>query len=121
MTKKRSFVSLRMTKMKLSNFQKAVIALILANILWGAAPPIFKLALTNIHTFSLAFLRYFIPATIMLFLFPTQLRIHKKDIPIIFLAALFNITLGILFFFTGVQYTESINVTIIGAAGPAFL
>ena len=36
-----------------------ILALIITNVIWGAASPIFKLALTNIPPFTLAFIRFF--------------------------------------------------------------
>ena len=39
----------------------AILALVIANIIWGAASPIFKYALTDIPPFTLAFIRFFYP------------------------------------------------------------
>lgn len=35
------------------------VALVIANIIWGGASPIFKYALQNIPPFTLAFIRFF--------------------------------------------------------------
>ena len=47
-------------------YMNPVIALIIANIIWGAAAPIFKLALTNIPPFTLGFIRFFFAGSILL-------------------------------------------------------
>jgi len=104
-----------------STHQKAILALILTNIIWGAASPIFKLALFNFPPFSLAFLRF---AGGMLLLFPfvyKNLAIKKKDWLNLFLLSFFGITINITFFFLGLQRAPSINAPIIASSGPIFL
>lgn len=102
----------------LSNHQKAVIALIVANTIWGTASPIFKWSLENIGTFTLAFLRFFIAAYIFLPFTYKNLRIRKEHIGKILIATFFGITLNISFFLLALPYTASINVPIIGSSGP---
>lgn len=98
-----------------------ILALIIANIIWGAASPIFKYSLQNIPPFSLAFYRFFI-AAFLLFTF-----VHKKvdwrDLKNKWLwaFALTGITINIIFFFLALQKTESINAPIIGSSGPLFI
>lgn len=107
--------------MKLSNNQKAVLALITANIIWGAAPPIFKWALEDIEPYTLAFLRFAI-ATILIFPFAkNKLRINSKDYFGVFLMGFFGVTINIIFFFQGLLYAPSINASIIASAGPVFI
>ena len=100
----------------------AVLALIITNIIWGASPPIYKLALENIPPFTLAFMRFFIAALIFL---PLSLkfwrRITLKDMFYICLSAFFGITVNISFFFLGLQDGISINSTLIASAGPVFI
>ena len=43
-----------------------VLALIIANVIWGMASPIFKFSLTNIPPFTLAFTRFFFAGLIFL-------------------------------------------------------
>ncbi|PIX68551.1 hypothetical protein COZ40_02690, partial [Candidatus Roizmanbacteria bacterium CG_4_10_14_3_um_filter_39_13] len=43
-----------------------IVALIIANIIWGAACPIFKFALVNIPPFTIAFIRFFFAGIIFL-------------------------------------------------------
>lgn len=99
-----------------------VLALIITNIIWGAASPIFKLALENIPPFTLAFLRFFVASFVFLFV---ALRHWQKmtlrELGIIFLGGLFGITINIGFFFMGIEKTESINAPIIGSAQPLFI
>lgn len=100
----------------------AVFALIISNIIWGAAPPIFKLALTNIPPFSLAFLRFGI-ATILLLPFLYRLdywKVNKRDWLLFLQNALYGVTFNISFFFLGLRLAPSINASIIAAASSIF-
>lgn len=100
---------------------KAVFALIIANLIWGTASPIFKLALQNITPFTLAFIRFF---GAMLLIFPfsfTSLHIEKKDWVKLLLLSFFGISINITFFFFGLKYAPSINAPIISSSGPVFL
>lgn len=100
---------------------KAILALIAANIIWGAASPIFKLALQNIPPFALAFLRFFGAAMI---LFPFTVAnpwIKREDWLKLFLLSFFGITVNITFFFLGLKFAPSINAPIISSAGPVFI
>ena len=98
-----------------------VLALILANIIWGATSPIIKYSLENIPPFSLAFIRFLIASLI---LFPL---VHKKiDYPDLknkwlWVYALFGITLNISFFFAALERTMAINATIIASTGPVMV
>jgi drug/metabolite transporter (DMT)-like permease len=99
-----------------------ILALLLANIIWGAGSPIFKVALTNIPPFTLAFFRFFGATLLYLpFVFRYKGIISKKDLVIICLGGFFGITVNITFFFFGLQNSQSINSSIINAAGPLFL
>lgn len=107
--------------MKLSKTQLAILALIIANIIWGAASPIFKWSLTNIEPFTLAFLRFFLAAILILPLIYKNLSIKKEDFMNVFLLALFGIGINITFFFLGLKLSDSINAPIIASSGPVFL
>lgn len=99
-----------------------VLALIIANIIWGAASPIFKFALENIPPFTLAFARFFIASLIFLpFMIYHWEPITLKDLLKICLAAFFGLTINIGFFFLGLAKTSSINAPIIASSGPVFL
>ncbi len=107
--------------MNLSKSQLAVVAIIIANMIWGAAPPIFKWALHDIHPYTLALLRFVVPAIIMYPFVRGKLRINKKDYLNIFLIGFFGITVNIIFFFHGLMQAPSINAALIGSSGPIFI
>lgn len=101
-----------------------VLALIIANTIWGMASPLFKFALTNIPPFTLAGVR-FIGAS-LIFLALTDWRQLKKIAvrdwwDIIVGGALLGIFMNIVFFFLGLKKSESINAPVIGSSGPIFL
>lgn len=100
---------------------QAILALIVANIIWGAASPIFKFALENIPPFTLAFLRFF-GASLILFPFTVKtLWVKREDWLNLFILSFFGITINISFFFFGLKYAPSINAPIISSAGPVFI
>lgn len=102
--------------------QLAVIALIITNIIWGAASPIFKWSLENVPIFIMAYLRFFGASLLIApFAFKTSLKIHRSDYWRILGIAFFGITLNITFFFFGLKNAPSINAPIIASAGPIFL
>lgn len=105
----------------LSPTQKAILALIAANVIWGAAPPVFKWSLRDIHPFTLAILRFGIAAAIFLPLAYTKLFVRPKDFFKLILIGFFGIFVNITFFFLGLPYAPSINASIIGSAGPIFI
>ncbi len=100
-----------------------VLALILANSIWGAGPPIFKLALTNIPPFTLAFIRFFLAAIIFL---PIALRqplraLNFKDWAAIVVGSFFGVTVNIGAYFLGLERAESINASVIASSAPVFV
>lgn len=99
-----------------------ILALIIANIIWGGASPIFKFALENIPPFTLAFVRFFFASFFFLpFIFKYRSQMTWKNIWQICLTSFFGITLNIAAFFLGLKRTESINAPIIASAGPVFI
>ena len=103
-------------------FMDPILALIITNVIWGAAPPIFKFALQNIPPFTLAFIRFFFAGLIFL---PLALKNFQK-ISVqqwfeVFLVGFFGVFINITFFFLGLKKTESINVPIIASSGPVFI
>lgn len=107
--------------MKLSKQKLAIIGLIIANVIWGAASPIFKWSLQDIQPFTLAFLRFSIAALLFLPFVYKNIKIKKQDIPIFIAMGLLGITTHITLFFFGLRLTSSINAPIIASAGPVFL
>ncbi len=108
--------------MKLSKAHKAIFALIVANIIWGAASPIFKWSLQGTPLFTLAFLRFLIPL-ILIFIFTKKkdLAIKEKDFMKIFMLSFLGLSINIAFSFIGLTQTASINAPIIGSSGPIFI
>jgi drug/metabolite transporter (DMT)-like permease len=104
-----------------NHFRNAVLALIIANIIWGAAPPIFKWALQDIGPFTLAFLRFFLASIIFLPFAYKSLFVHQKDYGKLILVGFLGVTINIIFFFMGLEFAPSINASVIGSAGPIFL
>ncbi len=99
-----------------------VLSLIITNIIWGAAAPIFKYALTNIPPFTLAFIRFAGAAVLFFpFIYKRWRPLSMRDLGGIILAAFLGITIHISFFFLGLQNGISINAPIIAASGPIFL
>ena len=106
----------------LSNKRRlGILALIITNIIWGFASPIFKLALQNIPPFTLAYLRFLGAALILLPFSFKKLEVKKEDLGNLFLLSLFGITINITFFFFGLARAPSINAPIIASAGPVFV
>jgi drug/metabolite transporter (DMT)-like permease len=110
-----------MSWFKAHHLGTAVLALIVANMIWGAAPPIFKWALADIGPFSLAFLRFAI-ASLLIYPFARKhLHIENKDIAEVFLIGFLGVTVNIAFFFLGLKLAPSINASIINSSAPIFL
>ncbi|MDE2588526.1 MAG: EamA family transporter, partial [Patescibacteria group bacterium] len=104
------------------NFVKlAVISFILSNLFWGGASPIYKWSFSDIHPFTLAFLRFFIPSVLIGIFGFKNLKIQLKHVPLLLAVSLCDITFNVGLFFIALQYTQSINGPIIGSAGPVFL
>jgi drug/metabolite transporter (DMT)-like permease len=105
----------------LSTVQKAFLALIIANVIWGAAAAIFKLSLQNIPPFTLAFWRFFLGAIFLFIILGKKVSLplaSRRDGVLLFLYGFFGITLNIIFFFLGLRLTFSINSPVISSAQP---
>lgn len=95
-----------------------VVAILITYIIWGAAPPVFKFALEGIPPFTLAFIRFFGAALLLLpFTLKHWQKVSFSQFRDIALGAFFGITINISFFFIGLEYSQSINVHIIGSLG----
>lgn len=107
--------------MRLSKHKLAILALISANIIWGASFPIYKWALTDVPPFTFVFLRFFLGALII---FPFTLRnlnIAKEDQGKLIGYSLIGITTAISLLFLGLRLSPSINAPIIYSSGPILL
>jgi drug/metabolite transporter (DMT)-like permease len=107
--------------MRLSKQHFAIFALIIANVIWGAAAPIFKWSLQNIDPFTLGFFRFAFAALLLLPFTIRNLKIKQHDIPTLIILSLLGITAHIALFFIGLQYSSSINAPVIGSAAPIFI
>lgn len=97
-------------------------ALVIANVIWGAASPIFKFSLENIPPFTLAFIRFFFAGTIyMLFVVKHWRPLSWRQFVHICLGGFFGVTINISFFFLGLPKTNSINAPVIASMSPIFL
>ncbi len=106
----------------LTQKHQAILALIIANTIWGAASPIFKWSLGNIPLFTLAYFRFIFASIVLLpFVWKINLRLIKADVFKLVSIALFGITLNITFFFLGLQKAPSINAPIVASSGPILL
>lgn len=107
----------------MSPARKAIIALVLANVIWGAAAVVYKIALRNIPPMTFAFLRFFIGAIVLFIVLAIQkkpVHIDRQDMPGILINAFSGITLNIITFFYGVMLTTAIDATVIITAQPIF-
>jgi drug/metabolite transporter (DMT)-like permease len=100
-----------------------VLALVIANIIWGAAVPIFKYAIADIPSFILLTIRF--GGAGLLFL-PFILKYPFKKISArywieIIMGSLFSISLSVGLLFLGLQRAPSINASVIGASEPLLL
>lgn len=98
------------------------VALVIANIIWGGASPIFKYALQNIPPFTLAFIRFFFAGLIFL---PLAIlnwqKLTKEEWFRVMLIGFFGVGINVSFYFLGLRMTESINVPIIASSGPVLV
>jgi len=107
--------------MNLSKVKLAIICLIGANIIWGAAFPIYKLTLEVVPPFTFVFLRFFLGALILSPFVYKNLKIKLKDSITLILLSFLGITLTISFLNFGLKLSSSINAPIILSASPIIL
>lgn len=107
--------------MKLTNRHRAILAITIATIIWGAAAPIFKWSLQEIPPYTLGFLRFILAAILILPFIYKDIAIKKSDFSKLLTLAAFGMLLGIGLLFVGLQLTSSINVPILAAISPILL
>ena len=107
--------------MTLSYYKKAVIGLILANIIWGMGPPIFKWSFQDVPPLTVAFFRFLIPVILLLPFIKHIQPIRIRDGFYVVLLGLMNISLNIGLYFIGLQYTASINQPVIASSEPILI
>lgn len=97
------------------------IALVTAAILWGANTPVMKYTLASVPLFTLAFLRFFLGALLLLPFMYKQINYEKKDWFPLFLSAFLGVTVIITLYFLGLRMTSALNSGIIGGTQPIVL
>lgn len=107
--------------MKLSRHQLAIIAIIANTIIWAAASPVFKWALTDAPPFTLAFFRFLLASLILLPFVYRKLKISIEDFYKLLVLSFVGIATHITFFYLGLSLAPSINVPIIASSTPVFL
>ncbi|OGK12858.1 hypothetical protein A3A93_05100 [Candidatus Roizmanbacteria bacterium RIFCSPLOWO2_01_FULL_38_12] len=99
-----------------------VLAILIANLIWGVAPPIFKFVLTDIPPFTLGFIRFFVAGLIFVpFILKNGRSLKGKYLMHIIFGGIWGISINVAFFFLGLKLAPSINVHIIGSLGPIVL
>ena len=98
-----------------------VLALILANIIWGATSPILKFSLENIPQFSLEFLRFLLASLILFPFVHKQINYPDLKNKWLWVYALAGITFNISLFFLALQRTSAINATVIASVAPVMI
>lgn len=99
----------------------AILALIFANIIWGAGLPIYKWTLQIIPPFTFAFIRFFFGALILIPFVFKNFKFTKEDIPKLVFVSIISITFQIPLLLFGLKLAPSINAPIIISAGPIIL
>ena len=100
----------------------AIIALVIAHLIWGANFVVAKIALQEIPPMTLAFLRYFL-ATLLLIPFlltfeKKQLKVKLDHLPKLILVGIFMITINIALFYEGLKRTSAIDASVLSMSIP---
>jgi len=98
--------------------REALLALTLAAMIWGANAPISKWTLQFISVETLAFIRFYFAFILFYLIFRPNLKVKKKDIPLMFLCGFIGISLHIPFLYIGLTLTGAINAAIIASSIP---
>ncbi len=107
--------------MQLGKIQLSILALIIANVIWGASFPIYKWALDDIPSLTFVFLRFYIGALILLPFVYKDLKVEREDWWDLFLMSFVGITISISLLILGLKLSSSINAPIIMSMGPVIL
>lgn len=103
--------------------RKAIIALIIAHLIWGASTPILKLSLTTIPPFTLAVLRNFFTSMILLLFLSIkreQIVLDRQDVLPVLFWALCVVPVNIGLFFLGLKLSTAIDTAVISSTVPLF-
>lgn len=107
--------------MQLGKIQLSILALIIANVIWGASFPVYKWALSDIPSLTFVFLRFYIAALILLPFVYKDLKVEREDWWDLFLMSFVGITISISLLILGLKLSTSINAPIIMSMGPVIL
>lgn len=107
--------------MILSKYRIAIIALVIAALIWGMSAPIFKWSLAAVSPFTFIFIRFFLASLLLLPFTMHRLTIKRKDIPKLIMLAFVGFILHIPTIFIGLTLAPSINASIIATSSPIFL
>lgn len=101
----------------------AYLALLTNVVIWGAALPIVKPALTYISPFDFLFWRYAIAAVIMLplafFIWPKTLTL--KQLVTIILLEFIQVGIGLSLLYKGLELTSALEASLIGSTSPIWV
>jgi len=98
--------------------REALLAITIAAMIWGANAPISKWTLQFISVETLAFIRFYFAFIIFYLIFKPNLKIAKKDIPLMFLCGFIGISIHIPLLYIGLTLTGAINAAIIASSVP---
>lgn len=102
----------------------AIIYILIATLIWGAAGPIIKYTLSYIPPFTFLFLRFLVATIAVLPILILEERNHpvsKKDWVNLVIVSFLGGTLTLGFVFLGFNYTTSLDGSLISAVAPIFI
>jgi drug/metabolite transporter (DMT)-like permease len=101
---------------------KAILALVLANIIWGLTPAFNKLGLQEFAPLWLFVMRYLLATLLLVFIFrPSGKKIKTKDHVKVALSGWVGISLTIVMMYYGLRITRAIDAAVISSLGPIIL
>lgn len=103
--------------------QKAIIAIIVAHLIWGVSTPIIKITTFTIPPFALAFIRFWLTSILLLIYLVFRrltIKIAKEDRTAVLAWAFFSVPVNIALFFWGITFTTSLDAAVIGSLVPIF-
>ena len=108
-------------KITISKTKLAIIALVVANIIWGATSPIFKWSLQDTDPFTFGFIRFLLAALLILPFTIHKLKVSTGAMIKLFAISYLGLFLHITYLLFGLELSSSINAPIIGSSAPVFL
>lgn len=112
------------TVRKISQREISILFMLLNTLVWGAALPISKPALSTISPFEFLFLRFLFAtvfsAPVLLF-YLNKVRHKRKKIPSIFLLEILGTAVALGLLYSGLQLTSAIEASLITTTTPIFI